>query len=44
VTFTGFPLEALDFYEGLEPDNTKTYWTQHKSTYESCVRAPMAAL
>ncbi len=44
MTFTGFPLEALDFYEGLEADNTKTYWTQHKATYESCVRAPMAAL
>ncbi|MFW6091512.1 MAG: DUF2461 domain-containing protein [Actinomycetota bacterium] len=44
MTFTGFPAEALDFYEGLEADNTKTYWTQHKATYESCVRAPMAAL
>lgn len=44
MTFTGFPVEALDFYEGLEADNTKTYWTEHKATYESCVRAPMAAL
>lgn len=44
MTFTGFPVEALDFYEGLEADNTKTYWTRNKQTYESCVRAPMAAL
>ncbi len=44
MTFTGFPAEALDFYEGLEADNTKTYWTRHKATYESCVRAPMTAL
>jgi uncharacterized protein (TIGR02453 family) len=44
VTFTGIPIEALDFYEGLEADNTKTYWTQHKDTYERCVRAPLTAL
>lgn len=44
MTFTGIPLEALDFYEGLEADNTKTYWNEHRSTYESSVRAPMGAL
>jgi uncharacterized protein (TIGR02453 family) len=44
VTFTGIPIEALDFYEGLEADNTKTYWTEHKATYEASVRAPLAAL
>lgn len=44
MTFTGIPIEALDFYEGLEADNTKTYWTQHKNTYETCVRAPITAL
>lgn len=37
-------MEALDFYEGLEVDNSKTYWTAHKSTYEEMVYAPMAAL
>jgi uncharacterized protein (TIGR02453 family) len=44
MTFDGFPEEALDFYEGLEADNSKTYWQQHKTTYETCVRAPMQAL
>lgn len=44
MSFTGIPFEALDFYEGLEADNTKTYWNQHRSTYESAVRGPMAAL
>ncbi|MGH8838128.1 MAG: TIGR02453 family protein, partial [Jiangellaceae bacterium] len=29
MSFQGFPVEALDFYEGLESDNTKTYWTAH---------------
>jgi uncharacterized protein (TIGR02453 family) len=39
-----FPDEALEFYEGLEADNTKAYWTAHREVYERCVRAPMQAL
>lgn len=42
--FAGFPEEALDFYEGLEADNTKAYWTEHKAAYERSVRAPLLAL
>jgi uncharacterized protein (TIGR02453 family) len=42
--FKGWPVSALEFYEGLEADNTKTYWTEHKSTYERDVHAPMVAL
>jgi len=42
--FTGFPAAALDFYDDLELDNSKTYWTAHKHVYEESVRAPMAAL
>ncbi|PZF80702.1 DUF2461 domain-containing protein [Jiangella anatolica] len=44
MTFAGIPVEALDFYEDLENDNTKSFWTAHKSVYESCVRDPMRAL
>ena len=44
MSFTGFPDEGLVFYEGLEADNTKTFWTAHKTEYESFVRAPMLAL
>jgi uncharacterized protein (TIGR02453 family) len=44
VTFTGFPDDAFAFYEGLEADNSKTYWTRHKSTYDTCVRGPMVEL
>jgi uncharacterized protein (TIGR02453 family) len=44
VTFHGWPVEALEFYEGLEADNSKTYWTAHKTTYEDKVRGPMTAL
>ncbi|MCF6469104.1 DUF2461 domain-containing protein [Nonomuraea sp. MG754425] len=42
--FTGFPDEAFLFYEGLEADNSKTYFARHKHLYEEAVRAPMLAL
>jgi len=42
--FSGFPVEALDFYDDLEVDNTRSFWTQHKHVYDECVRAPMTAL
>jgi uncharacterized protein (TIGR02453 family) len=44
VAFNGWPAEALEFYEGLAADNSKTYWTAHKTSYERDVHAPMAAL
>src|SRR5881394_2102504 len=44
MSFTGFPAAALDFYDDLEMDNTKTFWTEHKHVYEESVRAPMAHL
>jgi uncharacterized protein (TIGR02453 family) len=44
VTFRGWPAEALEFYEGLEADNSKSYWLAHKSTYDDLVRAPMVEL
>ena len=42
--FAGFPPEALSFYEGLADDNTKSYWTAHRETYEDCVREPLELL
>lgn len=42
--FAGFPPEALDFYEALEADNTKAFWTEHKDVYEQSVKAPLLAL
>ena len=44
ATFQGFPVAALDFYDDLEMDNTKSFWTAHKEVYETSVKAPMAAL
>jgi len=42
--FTGFPDAALDFYDDLELDNTKSFWEAHKHVYDSAVREPMLAL
>ncbi|MDQ3615679.1 MAG: DUF2461 domain-containing protein [Actinomycetota bacterium] len=42
--FAGVPEAALDFYDDLETDNSRSFWATHKETYESAVRAPMAAL
>lgn len=44
MTFRGWPGEALDFYEGLSADNSKSYWTDHQAVYESAVRGPMVEL
>ncbi len=43
-SFSGFPTAALDFYDDLEMDNTKSFWAAHKDTYDVAVKAPMAAL
>lgn len=42
--FKGFTAEALEFYEGLEADNSKPYWTDHKSVFDTHVKAAMASL
>src|SRR5215470_2983925 len=44
VSFSGWPEEALDFYDGLAADNSKTYWTAHKQIYEAAVLRPMTEL
>ncbi len=44
MTFDGIPLAALDFYEDLENDNSKAFWTEHKHVYDEQVKAPLLAL
>src|ERR1051325_847987 len=44
MAFRGWPAEALEFYEGLEADNSKGYWTEHKAEYEEQVLGPMTEL
>src|ERR1700709_1193886 len=44
MTFRGWPQDALDFFEGLEADNTKTYFHAHKQVYDESVKAPFLEL
>ena len=44
MAFSGWPEEALDFYDGLAADNTKTYWTEHKAVYNEKILRPMTDL
>jgi uncharacterized protein (DUF2461 family) len=43
VGFSGWSPEAVQFFKGLQADNTKA-WSAHKAFYETSVREPMAAL
>ena len=44
MSFSGFPVAALDFYDDLEMDNTKSFWEAHRQVYAESVKAPMEAL
>src|SRR5262247_1931321 len=42
--FSGWSAEAVEFFKGLQADNTKEYWSAHKAFYEASVAEPMAEL
>ena len=44
MAFRGWHVEALEFFEGLEAENSKAYWQRNKDVYEKLVRAPMEEL
>jgi uncharacterized protein (TIGR02453 family) len=44
MAFQGWPIEAVEFYEGLEADNSKVYWQDNKAVYDRRVKAPMEEL
>ncbi len=44
MSFRGWPKAALDFFDGLEEDNSKAYWTAHRQIYDEVVLAPMTEL
>jgi uncharacterized protein (TIGR02453 family) len=44
VAFSGWPEEALDFYDDLAADNSKSFWTAHKAIYDDKILRPMAEL
>jgi uncharacterized protein (TIGR02453 family) len=42
--FEGFPRETFAWFEGLEADNSKGYFTAHRVVYEDAVRGPLQAM
>jgi uncharacterized protein (TIGR02453 family) len=44
MAFHGWKVEALEFFEGLEADNSKAYWQRNRHVYDTIVRAPMEEL
>lgn len=44
MPFEGWPPEAITWFEGLEEDNSRTYFTATREVYEGAVRAPLQAL
>lgn len=44
MNFSGFSASGLRFYEELEINNTRSWWQEHKATYDTQLRAPMQEL
>jgi uncharacterized protein (TIGR02453 family) len=42
--FDGWPPAALEFYAGLEADNSRAYFERERETYEAAVREPLEDL
>ena len=42
--FAGIPAAAFEFYAELEHNNNRDWWLEHKSTYDSAVKGPLAGL
>jgi len=42
--FEGFGEDLPLFFEGLEADNSKAYWNDHRELYDTQVRGPLSAL
>ncbi|HMJ36528.1 MAG TPA: DUF2461 domain-containing protein [Baekduia sp.] len=42
--FTGFPPEAFAWFAGLRDDNSKSYFTAQRTTYDAAVRGALEAM
>ena len=42
--FSGFPVAAIEFYEQLGADNSRTFWQENKATFDTAVKTPMLEL
>ena len=44
MAFSGWSMAAIDFFDGLEEDNSREYWMANKAVYDEQVKAPMEEL
>ncbi len=44
TTFQGIPAAAFGFYAELRENNNREWWLEHKDSYQSLVRDPLASL
>jgi uncharacterized protein (TIGR02453 family) len=44
MAFSGWPEEALDFFDDLAADNSKVFWTAHRAIYDEKILRPMTEL
>jgi len=44
MAFSGFPVEAIEFYEQLGADNSKAFWADNKHRFVDHVKTPMTEL
>jgi len=42
--FKGWPAEAKRWFEGIEANNSRTWFLANKATYDACVRQPIESL
>ncbi|HEY7134170.1 MAG TPA: DUF2461 domain-containing protein [Acidimicrobiia bacterium] len=42
--FTGWPPEAFEWFRGLEANNSRAWFQQHRATYDDAVRGPLESL
>ena len=44
LAFEGFPAETFSWFAGLEADNSKSYFSAHRETYDRSVRGALEAM
>jgi uncharacterized protein (TIGR02453 family) len=44
MTFSGFPAEAIEWFHGIEANNTRPWFQEHRPMYDRTVRQPLESL
>jgi uncharacterized protein (TIGR02453 family) len=44
MQFGGFPVEAMDWFRGIEANNSRPWFLEHKPEYEQAIRQPLESM